>query len=83
MNKITGMLSTSSKLKNQVKPRVLDTFDSSDPRKLETFIFQCSMYLAIRTSNFSDDEARVMFTHEDDNDDDNTSCSCSCHHQQG
>jgi len=60
-NKIAGMPSTSSKPKNQVKPRVPDTFDSSDPGKLETFIFQCSMYLAIRASDFSDDKARVTF----------------------
>jgi len=55
------MPSTTSKPKNQVKPRIPDTFDGSDPGKLETFIFQCSMYLAIRASDFSDDEARVVF----------------------
>jgi len=60
-NKIAGMPSASSKLKNQVKPCVPDTFDGSDPGKLETFIPQCSMYLAIRASDFSDDEARVTF----------------------
>ena len=60
-NKIAGMPSAPSKSKNQVKPRVLDTFDGSDPGKLETFIFQCSMYLAIRASDFSDDEARFAF----------------------
>jgi len=60
-NKIAGMPSAASKLKNQVKPRIPDTFDSSDPGKLETFIFQCSMYLAIHASDFSDDEARVTF----------------------
>jgi len=61
VNKIAGMPSASSKSKNQVKPCVPDTFDGSDPGKLETFIFQCSMYLAIRASDFSDDEARVAF----------------------
>jgi len=55
------MPSASSKPKNQVKPRIPDTFDGSDPGKLETFIFQCSMYLAIHASDFSDDEARVTF----------------------
>ena len=59
-NKIAGMPSA-SKPKSQVKPRVPDTFDGSDPGKLETFIFQCNMYLAIRSSDFSDDEARVTF----------------------
>ena len=60
-NKIAGMPSASSKPKNQVKPRVPDTFDGSDPGKLETFIFQCNMYLAIRAGDFADDEARVTF----------------------
>jgi hypothetical protein len=60
-NKIAGMPSASSKSKSQVKPRVPDTFDGSDPGKLETFIFQCNMYLAIRASDFADDEARVTF----------------------
>ncbi len=59
-NKISGMPSA-SKPKSQVKPRVPDTFDGSDPSKLETFIFQCNMYLAIRSGDFSDDEARVTF----------------------
>jgi hypothetical protein len=44
--KIARMPST-SKSKTQVKPRVPDTFDGSDPGKLETFIFQCNMYIAI------------------------------------
>lgn len=60
-NKIAGMPSASSKSKSQVKPRVPDTFDGSDPGKLETFIFQCNMYLALRSSDFPDDEARVTF----------------------
>jgi len=60
-NKIAGMPSASSKPRNQVKPRVPDTFGGSDPGKLETFIFQCSMYLAICASDFSDDEVRVTF----------------------
>jgi hypothetical protein len=59
-NKIAGMPSA-SKPKSQVKPRVPDTFDGSDPSKLETFIFQCNMYLATRSSDFSDDESRVSF----------------------
>jgi hypothetical protein len=58
--KIAGTPST-SKSKTQVKPHVPDTFDGSDPGKLETFIFQCNMYIAIRSGDFSDDEARVTF----------------------
>ena len=45
-NKIARMPSA-SKPKSQVKPCVPDTFDGSNPGKLETFIFQCNMYLAI------------------------------------
>ena len=60
-NKIAGMPSASSKSKNQVKPHIPDTFDGSDPRKLETFIFQCNMYLTIHAGDFADDEARVTF----------------------
>ena len=50
-----------SKPKSGVKPRVPDTFDGTDPHKLETFTFQCSMYLAARASEFPDDETRVTF----------------------
>ena len=42
-NKIAGMPSAASKSKNQVKPCIPDTFDGSNPRRLETFIFQCNM----------------------------------------
>jgi hypothetical protein len=59
-NNIAGM-STNSKPKSKVKPRVPDTFDGADPSKLESFIFQCNMYLATRSADFPDDEARVTF----------------------
>ena len=49
------------KPKNSVKPRVPDTFDGTDPHKLETFTFQCSMYLAARSGDFPDEESRVTF----------------------
>ena len=60
-NKIAEMPAAPSKPKSQVKPCVPDTFDGSDPSRLETFIFQCNMYFAICASDFSDDEARVTF----------------------
>jgi len=46
---------------SSVKTRVPDVFDGSDPNKLETFTFQCSMYLASCKRNFPDDESRVTF----------------------
>lgn len=45
-----------------VKPRTPDTFDGSDPNKLETFVFQCSMYIAALSKDFPNDESRVTFT---------------------
>jgi hypothetical protein len=57
--KIGGM--PTPKTKSSVKPRVPDTFDGSDPHKLEAFLFQCQMYMAIRSGDFPDDESRVTF----------------------
>jgi hypothetical protein len=50
-----------SKPSSSIKPRTPDTFDGADPNKLETFIFQVSMYIAARTQDFADDESRVTF----------------------
>jgi hypothetical protein len=47
--------------KSATKPRRPDTFDGSDPSTLDSFIFQCSMYIAARSGDFPDDEARVAF----------------------
>jgi len=44
-----------------IKPRVPDTFDSSDPNKLEVFLFQCQMYLTVCSDDFPDDESKVTF----------------------
>jgi hypothetical protein len=57
--KIGGM--PMQKPKSSIKPRVPDTFDGSDPNKLEAFTFQCNMYLAVRSGDFPDDESRVTF----------------------
>jgi len=51
----------SQKPKTLIKPRVPDTFDGSDPNKLEVFLFQCQMYLAVRSDDFPDDESKVTF----------------------
>jgi len=57
-----GNMPASGKTSTSVKPRTPDTFDGSDPNKLETFVFQCSMYIAALSKNFPDDESRVTFT---------------------
>jgi hypothetical protein len=58
-NKIGSI--SGSKSKNAIKPRVPDTFDGTDPQKLQTFTFQCSMYLSARASDFPDEESKVTF----------------------
>jgi len=51
----------SQKPKTSIKPRVPDTFDGSNPNKLEVFLFQCQMYLAVCSDDFPDDESKVTF----------------------
>ena len=58
---IAGM-SKDHKPYNAAKPRTPDTFDGTDPTKIDTFIFQCSMYLAARSADFPEDESRVTFS---------------------
>jgi len=58
-NKIGRM--PSQKPKTLIKPRVPDTFEGSDPNKLEVFLFQCQMYLAVHSNDFPDDESKVTF----------------------
>ena len=50
-----------SKAKAAIKPRSPDTFDGTDPNKLETFVFQVSMYIEACLENFRDGESRVTF----------------------
>ena len=52
---------TNTASRNTIKPRSPNTFDGSDPAKLETFIFQISMYIAARSKDFPDDESQVTF----------------------
>jgi hypothetical protein len=40
-----GLLSGAPKSKSAIKPHTPDVFDGTDPSKLDTFIFQCSMYM--------------------------------------
>lgn len=47
--------------KSTIKPRVPDVFDGSDSSKLDTFIFQCTMYISARSADFPDVESQVLF----------------------
>jgi hypothetical protein len=53
--------SAAPKSKSANKPRIPDVFDGANPRELDTFIFQCSMYFAACSDDFPDDESRVSF----------------------
>ena len=54
-------MSSAPKPTNGVKPRAPDTFDGTDPLKVDNFTFQCSMYIAACSRDFLDDESRVTF----------------------
>jgi Domain of unknown function (DUF4939) len=58
---IKGMSKSPTTRKTAVKPRVPDTFDGTDPAKLDNFIFQCSMYIATCANDFKEDDSRVTF----------------------
>ena len=45
-----------------MKAYILDTFDSSDPQKLNYFLFQCQLYFYANTSQFPTDEEKINFT---------------------
>lgn len=59
-NKI-GSISEQPKSKSKVKQRAPDVFDGTDASKLDTFVFQCSMYISACKSDFPDQESRVSF----------------------
>jgi Retrotransposon gag protein len=46
---------------SSIKPRNPDTFDGSDPTKVEAFNFQCQMYFSARSADFPTDRACVTF----------------------
>ena len=56
-----ALLSEAPKPRSAIKPRVPDIFDGADTSLLDNFIFQCSMYISARSSDFPDDESRVTF----------------------
>jgi len=47
--------------KSRVKPRSPNTFNGSDPGKLDDFIFQCSMYIVLHGQDFPDEASKVAF----------------------
>jgi len=45
----------------KVKARALNTFDSSDPRKLDTFVTQCIIYITLQAAEFPLEDTQVTF----------------------
>ena len=54
-------LSAVSKSPSAVTHRVPDIFNGTNTSLLDTFIFQCSMYISLCISDFPDDESRILF----------------------
>jgi len=46
---------------HQSKARIPDIFDSSDPHKLNHFLFQCRLFFRANPSQFSTDEEKINF----------------------
>ena len=46
---------------HQSKAHILDTFDGSDPHKLNHFLFQCQLFFYANPSQFSTDEEKINF----------------------
>jgi hypothetical protein len=54
-------ISKPSQPQSKVQQRSPDIFDGTDSGKLDTFVFQCSMFIAARGGDFPDSESRVSF----------------------
>jgi len=52
---------TSNSSSSRAKVREPDTFDGTDPKKLQTFLVQCELCFQDRTKAFHQDRARVTF----------------------
>jgi len=52
---------TNDSSSSRAKVRELDTFDSTDPKKLRTFLVQCELCFQDRAKAFRQDRARVTF----------------------
>jgi len=46
---------------HQIKACIPDTFDSSDPHKLNYFLFQCQLFFHVNPSQFSTNEEKINF----------------------
>jgi len=46
---------------HQSKARIPDTFDGSDPHKLNYFLFQCQLFFCANPSQFSTNEEKINF----------------------
>ena len=46
---------------HQLKAHILDTFNGSDPHKLNHFLFQCRLYFCANTLQFPIDEEKINF----------------------
>jgi len=46
---------------HQLRAYIPDTFNSSDPHKLNHFLFQCQLYFHANSSQFSTDEEKINF----------------------
>ena len=46
---------------HQSKARILDTFDGSDPHKLNHFLFQCQLFFHANPLQFSTNEEKINF----------------------
>ena len=47
---------------HQSKAHILDTFNGSNPHKLNYFLFQCGLFFYANPSQFSTDEEKINFT---------------------
>jgi len=62
LQQISENLNRGSALKlHQSKARILDTFNGSDPHKLNHFLFQCRLFFHTNPLQFSTDEEKINF----------------------
>jgi hypothetical protein len=57
-----GSISGAPKAQTAIKPRTPDVFDGTDPSKIDTFVFQCSMYMATCLQAFTNKWSKVLYT---------------------
>ena len=52
----------SGRREKDIKVRDPDTFDGSDPSKLQDFLFQCQLHFRAKRDTYGTDEAKIYFT---------------------